>query len=124
MRKISGFLILVVICVMSIITVNANHNANYTITVNKATNSVTVYKLNTSGHYEPYKAMICSVGANNGTPAGSFNTQAKYVWRPLFGNVYGQYATRINGNILFHSVYYKETSPDTLNPVLVRLSLP
>lgn len=117
MRKISGFLILVVICVMSIITVNANHNANYTITVNKATNCVTVYKLNTSGQYEPYKAMICSVGANNGTPAGSFNTQAKYVWRPLFGNVYGQYATRINGNILFHSVYYKETSPDTLKAV-------
>ena len=44
MRKISGFLILVVICVMSIITVYANHNANYTITVNKATNCVTDYK--------------------------------------------------------------------------------
>ena len=105
MRKINGLLILILICTISVISVNANHNANYTITVNKATNCVTVYKLNNIGQYEPYKAMICSVGADNGTPSGSFNTQAKYVWRPLFGNVYGQYATRINGNILFHSVY-------------------
>ena len=46
-----------------------------------------------------------------------FNTCAKYTWRPLFGNVYGQYATRINGNILFHSVYYKKTDPSSLKTV-------
>lgn len=113
MRKICVLLILVIICTVSIASVNANNN-QYKITVNKETNCVTIYKENRNGEYEPYKAMICSVGANNATPSGSFNTQAKYVWRPLFGNVYGQYATRINGNILFHSVYYKDTSPDTL----------
>lgn len=113
--RLLGRLITMLLCCMLLVTaVNAETNRDYKITVNKATNCVTVYKLNQSKQYEPFKAMICSVGLNNGTPSGSFNTKAKYVWRPLFGNVYGQYATRINGNILFHSVYYKQTKPDTL----------
>ncbi len=87
----------------------------YSITVNKATNCVTVYQKDTEGNFTPVKAMICSVGKNkNDTPSGNFKTQAKYKWRALFGNVYGQYATRINGHILFHSVYYKTTDPSTL----------
>lgn len=89
----------------------------YSLTVNKSTNCVTVYQKTTSGNFVPVKAMICSVGEDNyenETPAGSFKTQAKYEWRPLFGDVYGQYATRIDGHILFHSVYYKETDPRTL----------
>lgn len=87
----------------------------YSITVNKATNCVTVYQKDTDGNQVPIKAMICSVGKNNeDTPAGTFKTKEKYTWRALFGDVYGQYATRINGHILFHSVYYKETDPATL----------
>lgn len=35
-------------------------------------------------------------------------------WRPLFGNVYGQYATQITGNILFHSVPYTEPNNSSL----------
>ena len=88
----------------------------YRLTVNKGTNCVTVYEKQ-GNDYVPIKAMICSVGANDGTPSGVFNTCAKYTWRPLFGNVYGQYATRINGNILFHSVYYKTTDPSSLKTV-------
>ncbi len=86
----------------------------YSITVNKATNCVTVYRILDDGNYEPFKAMICSVGANNGTPAGVFKVQEKYRWHALYGDVYGQYATRIQGDILFHSVYYESASPDTL----------
>lgn len=86
----------------------------YSITVNKATNCVTVYQKDSKGEHIPVKAMICSVGRNNATPAGSFKTKEKYAWRALFGNVYGQYATRIHGDILFHSVYYKTTDPATL----------
>lgn len=89
----------------------------YSLTVNKTTNCVTVYQKTTTGDFVPVKAMICSVGKddyNNETPSGSYKTQAKYEWRPLFGNVYGQYATRINGHILFHSVYYKTTDPSSL----------
>ena len=51
--------------------------------VNLGTNCTTVYK-----NGKAIKAMICSVGANDGTPSGVFNTCAKYTWRPLFGNVY------------------------------------
>lgn len=115
MRKLKYIFIIVLALVFSSSFVSVNADVDeYSIIVNKATNCVTVYKLNDSGDYEPYKAMICSVGANNATPSGSFKTQAKYTWRPLFGDVYGQYATRINGDILFHSVYYKTASPDTL----------
>jgi hypothetical protein len=87
----------------------------YSITVNKDTNCVTVYQKDTTGNFTPVKAMICSVGKNKAdTPAGTFKTQEKYTWRALFGDVYGQYATRINGHILFHSVYYEQTDPSTL----------
>lgn len=107
-------LILTVVIVLFYASFAGAYTNPYKITVNKATNCVTVYKLNGAGNYEPYKAMICSVGANNATPSGTYKTQIKYRWRPLFGDVYGQYATRIQGDILFHSVYYKTTSPDTL----------
>lgn len=50
--------------------------------------------------------MICSVGTDGKTPTGTYNTTAKYTWLWLSGNVYGQYATRIVGPYLFHSVPY------------------
>ncbi|MDO5388465.1 MAG: L,D-transpeptidase [Clostridia bacterium] len=113
MKRIILLFFTVSICMLCTSFTGADVNT-YSITVNKSTNCVTIYKINSKGEYEPVKAMICSVGANNGTPSGTFRTKEKYTWRALFGNVYGQYATRINGNILFHSVYYKTTSPDTL----------
>ncbi|UKI23754.1 MAG: L,D-transpeptidase [Anaerotruncus sp.] len=58
--------------------------------------------------------MVCSVGKEGNTPSGTFKTSDKYTWRLLEGNVYGQYATRITGHILFHSVPYFEKSKDTL----------
>lgn len=85
----------------------------YHIMVNTYTNSLTIYKLNDDGIYEPIKAMLCSAGGKN-TPLGTFYTSSKYRWRALFYNVYGQYATRITGPILFHSVPYLKQRPDTL----------
>ena len=38
----------------------------------------------------------------------------KYVWRALNGGVYGQYATRITGSYLFHSVPYYRQDKSTL----------
>lgn len=80
----------------------------YYIKVNRAANTVTVYAIDSEGNYSlPVKAFVCSTGT--ATPLGTYQTSDKYRWRPLFGNVYGQYATRITGNILFHSVpYYLE----------------
>lgn len=88
----------------------------YYIKVNRLANCVTIYKQDESGAYTvPVKAMVCSVGKNiNNTPTGVFKTSDKYSWRYLFGNQYGQYATRITGHILFHSVPYTSQSKDTL----------
>ena len=84
-----------------------NDDAPYLIRVNRQQNIVTVYSKDANGDYTvPYKAMACSVGLDGKTPTGTYNTTDKYTWRLLSGNVYGQYATRITGHILFHSVPY------------------
>lgn len=79
----------------------------YYIKVNRTQNIVIIYKKDDNGDYSiPYKSMICSVGTDGKTPTGTYNTTAKYTWLWLSGNVYGQYATRIVGPYLFHSVPY------------------
>lgn len=86
----------------------------YYIMVNRQANCVTVYGKDENGEYTvPVKAMVCSVGVSNATPVGTFKTSDKYAWRYLFGDVYGQYAYRINKHILFHSVpYYSKNKGD------------
>ena len=85
----------------------------YSIDVDLLNNQVVVYSKDQNGEYTvPYKTFVCSVG--EGTPEGEFYTTDKYEWRALFGNVYGQYATRITGHILFHSVPYLKTDKSTL----------
>lgn len=87
----------------------------YYIRVNRKQNCVTVYTMDENGEYTvPYKAMICSTGLYNATPRGTFHLSTKYLWRELYGGVYGQYATRIHGGILFHSVPYYRKSKNTL----------
>lgn len=79
----------------------------YLIKVNRACNTITVYGKDENGKYtEPVKAMVCSVGRDARTVTGTFQTKEKYRWKELMNNVWGQYATRIVGGILFHSVYY------------------
>ena len=85
----------------------------YYITVNLTANVVTVYEKDAAGNYTvPIKAFRCSGGTD--TPEGTFRTSAKYEWRALYGNVWGQYATRITGPYLFHSVPYYEKDKTTL----------
>lgn len=87
----------------------------YFVRVNRKTNCITIYGKDASGNYTvPVKAMICSTGLDNGTPLGVFKTSNKYVWRQLFHDVFGQYATRVTGHILFHSVPYSEAKKDAL----------
>jgi hypothetical protein len=88
----------------------------YLIKVNRAYNTITVYEKDKKNAYTvPVKAMVCSVGTGNRTITGTFQTKGKYRWKLLMGDVYGQYATRIVGGILFHSVYYYENNnPATL----------
>lgn len=87
----------------------------YYIKVNRQANCVTVYTMDENGEYTvPIKAMICSVGLNDATPLGVFTTSDKYEWRYLYGDVYGQYAFRIDGSIMFHSVPYYTMNKDDL----------
>ncbi len=86
----------------------------YYIKINNKANVVTIYKKDSKGKYtEPVKAMLCSIGT--ATPqSGVYRTSDMYTWRLLQGDVYGQYAVRITGHILFHSVPYEKRAKDTL----------
>lgn len=83
-------------------------DAPYLFKVNRKQNIVIAYAKDANGEYTvPHKAMVCSVGMDDKTPTGTYTTPgSKYEWRLLSGNVFGQYATRINGPYLFHSVPY------------------
>lgn len=88
---------------------------HYYIKINRMQNCITVYTPDENGEYTiPYKAMVCSTGLYNATPSGTYQISTKYRWRELYGGVYGQYATRIHGAILFHSVPYYTKSNDNL----------
>lgn len=88
----------------------------YSIMVNRAQNTVTVYEPDEDGQYTvPVKAMICSVGREgHATPAGAFSVGGRWTWVHMFDGSYGQYCTQISGNILFHSVCYTKRDPSTL----------
>lgn len=88
-------------------------NMPYLVAVNRQTQTVTVYEKDEAGNYTvPHSSMICSSGDD--TELGFFHTSNQYTWRALYGNVYGQYATRIDGPILFHSVPYLKEDKSTL----------
>lgn len=85
----------------------------YLVAVNRQTQTVTVFEKDEAGNYTvPHSSMICSSGDD--TELGFFHTSNQYTWRALYGNVYGQYATRIDGPILFHSVPYLKEDKSSL----------
>ncbi len=86
----------------------------YYIKINNKANVVTIYTKDSKGKYTvPVKAMLCSIGT--ATPkSGVYRTSDMYTWRLLQGDVYGQYAVRITGHILFHSVPYQKRAKDSL----------
>lgn len=88
----------------------------YLVAVNRALNTLTVYGKDGDGNYTvPVKAIVCSVGrSGHTTPAGRFQTLERYRWRLMIDGTYAQYAIRIKGGIMFHSVPYFSPSADTL----------
>ena len=91
-------------------------NTPYYIKINNSQNVVTIYAKDAEEKYTiPYKAMVCSVGTDTPDAGKSYKiTSYKRRWNALQGNVYGQYATQIIGNILFHSVPYTSKSNSAL----------
>lgn len=107
-------LMAVLVCLMfglSVSSVDAEAAQKYKIRVNKQMNTVTVYQKK-GKTYKPYKAFICSTGKS--TPIGTFRIPVRYRWRALVASTYGQYATRIVGPYLFHSVVYEKPDPSKL----------
>ena len=88
----------------------------YCFAVNTSQNLVIAYKLGNDGTFcDPEKAFVCSCGLSSSpTKKGVFKTSDTYRWRQLNGGVWGQWATRITGHYLFHSVPYKAKDPSTL----------
>lgn len=85
----------------------------YSIQVLRDENLVVVYGKDQEGEYtQPVKVFVCSTGKS--TPTGSYTLGGKKEWGALFGHVYGQYISRITGDILFHSVPYLEQDKGTL----------
>lgn len=94
---------------------NNVNGPKYYLKVSYTSNIVAIYTKDEAGEYNNLvKTMVCSTGT--ATPRGGiYKLNYKYRWLPLFGGVYGQYCTRITGNILFHSVpYLKNHQPDSL----------
>lgn len=92
--------------------VNYRNGFPYYIKVNRKLNVVYVYEAENGVYNKLVKVFTCSTG--RGTPLGVYGTKNKYVWKMLIGPCYGQYSTRIVGQILFHSVPYKYQSKDSL----------
>lgn len=70
--------------------------------------SVVCYKAE-NGEWLPERIMACSTGRKAGlTPVGDFNLMRQYLYKKMGEvqglNVYSQYASRITGSYLFHSV--------------------
>lgn len=87
----------------------------YEIRVNRKQNCVTVYTYDEKGAYNvPVRAMICSCGKNNRTHLGTFSLYFSTEWHPLVNDVFGQYASSFDDDLLFHSVPYYHLSKDSL----------
>ena len=114
-KKLLNYFLILTFLITSLIFVQPTQasTGKYHIKVNRLANTVTVYERQSDGSYKPIKAMLCSSGGYL-TPLGTFKTQVKYRWRPLFYDAYGQYSTRIVGHVLFHSIPFYKPDPSTL----------
>lgn len=102
-----------------ILAANAQKGSDnlYSITVNRRTNTVTVYTYDDKGDYTvPVRSMVASCGTtgNDITVTGDFSIYFQEPWHPLYGDVYGMFVSGFEGPYLFHSVPYKTYSHDQL----------
>lgn len=71
-------------------------------------NVIIVYGRDDQGKYtKVVNVFVCSVGYYNPTTTGEFAINLKARWGSLMADLYGQYSSQFNGNLLFHSVPYR-----------------
>ncbi len=98
--------------------VNPNYESKYYIVVFAGdSQSVAIYSKDDTGAYTVLsKCFTCSTGAKSSpTRTGQYKIRAKYRWRLLVGNVYGQYSSSISSSYLFHSVPYLKQNNSALD---------
>lgn len=88
----------------------------YLIRINRAENFATIYGIDYHGDYTiPYKVFICSTAKEpEDTPLGTFEISEKLRWNLMIDATYTQYAVRIYGQIMLHSIPYEYMSKDTM----------
>lgn len=84
---------------------------------------VYAYKWTDGGYNERLSSMVCSTGLpNTPTPDGVYRSEgqvSKWCYFPVYG-CWAQYAYRIEGAVLFHSVLYATASESTLKQSSVK----
>lgn len=97
---------------------NPDYRSRYYIVVYTGSQSAVVYGKDNDGQYTRLiKSFTVSTGLKNSSPTrtGVYRIRAKYRWRLLVGNVYGQYSSSISSDYLFHSVPYKRQNASALD---------
>ena len=91
-------------------------NKTYYLRVNSRTNVTTVYAKGFNNKYTAVKCFTTSCGINGYTNniLGTHYTIAKYKWKYMHEDCYTQYATRIVGHYLFHSIPYTRQENNSL----------
>ena len=91
----------------------SDEKINYKIVINKKNNVIVIYKRDSEGKYtEAFKSMTCSVGRD--VPLGTYKTGDRYTWKIVNGNVWAQYATRLEDAVMIQSVPFQSKQKDTL----------
>ncbi|MCI9593536.1 MAG: L,D-transpeptidase family protein [Lachnospiraceae bacterium] len=88
----------------------------YLLKINRVTDTLTVYaKDGSNGYILPVVSFLTTTGDD--TPSGTWQMPEKYRWRLMYGDVYTQYAMRIKGGFMVHSVIFNHQNPYTLDTI-------
>lgn len=88
----------------------------YRVEVSIERQRVYVYELNESGEYDLVQTFLCSTGLGDSTPRGIFlDGGPANAWHHFSKfDIWARYSFEIEGDIMFHSVLFKEKDPDTV----------
>ncbi len=87
----------------------------YYIEIDKSKQVVSIYTIGSEGYYDLLVTQfICSTGRSDKIVDGMYVIQEQYRWRQMENDSYAQYASRISGPYLMHSLCYRSQSPSKL----------